>query len=690
MTLIGHIRRLAEEIPDAPALIEYGEDGSVRTTITREELRKKVEEAAARLFGMGLKAHDRIALDFGNSSELLVVSWAAWSTGIITVPLDVKRDTAELRAYKESVSRTTETLHAGALARAPLGTPEWASGTEHDALILFTSGTTAKPKGALLTLENLSTNARGITQWLGISAQDRFLVQLPLHHINSTTFCLTALLAGASIAITPGYSNSRFWTQDAASGATFTSLVPSIIFDQLSRRKEFEAVRSALKLSRIQLGSAPVVAGAAEEFMRAYGIPLYQGYGQTETALRVTGVPRDLSPEAFARAVAENSIGAPMEWAEVEIMDDDGGILPEGTEGELCVKGPAVMKGYVAGEPAFRDGWFLTGDVGLWKLVEGKRLFYLKGRKKELVIKGGVNISPVAVENALLKISSALDQAYVVGVPDERYGEEVGAFLIWKAGTDEEEALRKLKLTLITGTPHLSAYEVPQHLAHIEAAELPLTSTGKVQRTVLKSNFSDRFEPLRLLFKNAAFRFELIAPQSPLAEASRTLYNHCWQPLTMETAAYKGFLADHYTLGTIDREGVLQGQIAFSPEDKVLTCVSICSAAFKPKPILEAPVVPTLAEVRNYLLEGHDPVMNFHQKLGAALVEVIPNGRPDDKSALGYTMLLAYPPYEGGLDETAPVSFQLVQAARILGRDLGIEVRALSRPGGLAAHLNRA
>src|SRR5581483_9359042 len=121
---------------------------------------------------------------------------------------------------------------------------------------------------------------------------------------------------------------------------------------------------------------------------------------------------------------------------------------------------------------------FLTGDIGYWRSI-GRKFYYLKGRKKEIIIKGGVNISPVAVENSLQQVSADIAQAYVIGKPDERYGEEIAAVVVWKEGVDAHAALRRLKLTLLLGTDKLSAYETPRYLAAITSDKLPMTSTGK-------------------------------------------------------------------------------------------------------------------------------------------------------------------------------------------------------------------
>src|SRR3989344_4688007 len=473
-SLYGHIATLAKAQPKKTALLSCDGEGAILEEITYEALLQKITAAASYLLGLGLTKGDRVALAFGNSTELLIISWAAWATGIVTVPMDTKRDTSEQYQYKIALNKATlliaqpgvlKNIDAASLRGVTVKefsgflehTNEnvaWESDLSHLALVLFTSGTTAHPKGAKLTLMNLLVNADGIRRWLKITADDTFLVNLPLHHINSTTFCLATVLAGGTVAVPPSYSNSRFWQQGAKTGTTITSdrnlplhhinsttfclatvlaggtvavppsysnsrfwqqvaktgttitsIVQSSLFDQLSREEEHAKFHKDIHLSRIQIGSAPVVAQTRSEFRKKFNIPLYQGYGQTETALRVTGVPMDVSEPLYEKLVEENSIGTVMPWADLRVADDTGRILGESEEGELIVKGPAVMEGYLGDEPAFRDGYFLTGDIGLYRTIQGQKFFFLKGRKREMIIKGGINISPVAIENNLKKIS---------------------------------------------------------------------------------------------------------------------------------------------------------------------------------------------------------------------------------------------------------------------------------------------
>ncbi len=735
-SLHEHFISLGKEYPKKIALVATDEKGAVTEEITYASLLEKITAAAAELKSLGLQKGDRIALAFRNSPALLIWSWAAWATGIVTVPMDTKRDTPELYEYKINLNKAKVLILERGIQTQKLPgvrikvhteftpTPDvkvaWEKALSHQALVLFTSGTTGHPKGAMLSLENLVVNAEGIREWLRITSEDRFLVTLPLHHINSTTFCLSTLLAGGSIAVPPNYSNSHFWTQMAKTAATITSIVQSIVFDQLHREKEFAALKDKIRLTRIQIGSAPVLAQSVQEFKTKFGISLYQGYGQTETALRVTGVPMDVSDALYEQLVEENSIGAPMPWADLQIFDEEGRMRGEGEEGELVVKGAAVMEGYLGREPAFRDGYFLTGDIGTYKVIDGRKYFYLKGRKREIIIKGGVNISPVAVENALQRISHDIEQVHVVAVPDERYGEEAGAVISWKEGVDVDAAKRKLKTVLLLGSPYISAYETPKYVASLPVSELPMTSTGKVQRSVLKSQLPyEKFESIYGLSKTSEYRFTVLHRYSRWSASSYELHKKCWGDIAGTSEEYEKSIGRQLTILAVKPDDSLAGQIAlvrsnlsesellakkydelaseaFDRAGDTLVCVSICNADYKPRAIPVVEPVPSPEEVRTYLQEGHDPVMKFHQKPkggqteGAKLIDVIEGGRPKDASSLGYNMLLKYPePNNIAITEDAPVSNQLIEVVLLLAQDLGIkDVYAYSRPGALASYLS--
>ena len=339
------------------------------------------------------------------------------------------------------------------------------------------------PKGARLTSRSLWANAAQIVDWLKITEQDRFHILLPLHHINSTTFSLATMLAGGTIVLSPRYSRSRFWRTMAEHRATLASIVPTIAYDLLAEEEAFTARRDDLQqVSRIQLGSAPVQVSVVMEFWAKYRIPLIQGYGSTETSLRCAGVPYGLTENEYLATARSNSIGTEMRYCNVAILDQECAEVPEGEAGEICIRGPIIMQGYLndaeSSTRAFRGGWFHSGDLGCWQRVNGRRHFFIKGRLKEIIIKGGVNVSPLAVENAILSAFPALDSCYAVGIPDRRYGEEIGVLVAGTAtGVD---ALRQAIKT--RDIPRLQAYECPSVCLSVSREDMPMTSTGKIQR----------------------------------------------------------------------------------------------------------------------------------------------------------------------------------------------------------------
>ncbi|MCH8049042.1 acyl--CoA ligase, partial [Patescibacteria group bacterium] len=559
--LYEHILNLAVEHPTKEALLSCDSHGNAQKTYTFKDVQEIVERTGYWFENeLDMHAGDIVALALPNSVEFLLISWTAWALGIITVPLDIKRDTQEGHLYKIQLAKakiliTKEDMFSSSDLKAigehvkivkadeipssgeASDTPLWEKGISHSAMILFTSGTTAFPKGAELTLVNILTNAEGIQDWLKITKEDRFCVLLPLHHINSTTFCLATLLAGASIAVPPTYSHSKFWEQLAKTKCTFTSIVPTICHDQLSRQKEFNEVKNELKVNRIQIGSAPVVSVDAVKFVKEFSIPLFQGYGQTETALRVTGVPMKLKKDTYEALLLENSIGREMNWADVQIMDKEGNILKEGQEGEIAVKGPAVMKGYIQdtdeNKKAFLHGYFLTGDLGYYKNIAGDRYFFLKGRIKEIIIKGGVNLSPVSIEERIKKLYQDISEAYVIGVSDKRFGEEIAVAVCFKKSKKSLLSLKAQFAHQLISSKEFPDFEKPKYIGIIEESLIPRTATGKVQRSLIKKNMAENaFEPITLIAKNTLYTFlRLTKDERRYMKQAFTLFNYCWQPL---------------------------------------------------------------------------------------------------------------------------------------------------------------
>lgn len=528
--------------PGKTALVHLDVDTGARTEFSYGELHDRARRLAALLRARGLGDGDRFCLGMGNRAEALVAYLAAQLGRLAAVPFDLEKDPIDRKLFKlkdsgakalvvandyKEKARFAEEF-AELRAALPAGAPLLACGAdapgceqldaalsgvtvpkdlpsarpEDPILVIYTSGTTGHPKGAVQRLRNVYANADGIAEWQQMDEGDRFFMVLPIHHINSSVFSLTVLSRGARVVLCSRYRAGCFWPLAAGEGATISSIVATIMQDLQSRSGQIK--EEGLDLSsfkRILIGSAPVPPAAAKRFVETFGIPLIQGYGLTEVNLRVTGVPVDLSKDDYARAVAENSAGVELRYANVDVYDDAGKPCAEGALGELAIRGPVVMKGYLnrpdATDEVLRGGWLRSGDLGCWKMLGGRRHFFIQGRKKELIIKGGVNISPLAIEDALLADFHELQAVYAIGVPDERYGEEICAVLVFREsleGAARDAAIERIAARIREGhLRNLGGYESPRHFVAMADAELPKTSTGKVQRAILGERLKAQF-----------------------------------------------------------------------------------------------------------------------------------------------------------------------------------------------------
>lgn len=507
----------ATQNPDKPAIIFHDCDTDERSVITYAEFERRTAALAGHLHrDFNIQPGDCVALALPNCSEIPLLTLALFRLGATSVPLDLAKDVTERKRYKienakakllvvrpehEALERkelpdipitTTESLRSAPAPNADLE-PKWAgnSKTEQGAnIVLYTSGTTGQPKGVLLTRQSITANADGIIRWLGFDENEILNLVLPLHHVNSTVFSITSLMVGSTLILNSRYSVSAFWRIVSQERATSASIVPTIMSDLLARADEFEKTGydiSALK--KIMIGSAPVPANVACRFYDRFNTRLVQGYGSTEVSLRVTGVPPTLPDDVYRDVLAQNAIG--VELANNNICIE--GNPPEGHPGEILVRGPVVAGGYLnqpeATNDVFCNGWFHSGDLGYHRTLHNQKFYFIHGRKKEILIKGGVNISPIAVENALLNALPNLVAAYVIGIAHDRWGEDVCAAVIFKPSVTDNpktEAERIVQLGQAGNIAGLSTYEAPAKVIPITQDDLPLTSTGKVQRSALR------------------------------------------------------------------------------------------------------------------------------------------------------------------------------------------------------------
>ena len=506
----------AAQQPDKPALIFHDCDTDERTVITYSEFERKTAALAGHLHrDFGIQPGDCVSLALPNCAEIPLLTLALFRLGATSVPLDLAKDVTERKHYKIKNANAKLLVvlpeHADMERRelpdVPIATthqlleadapnidlePEWSGDSvceQHPNIVLYTSGTTGHPKGTLITRQSLTSNADGIIRWLGFDENERLNLVLPLHHINSTTFSITSLIVGGTLILNSRYSVSAFWRIVSQEKATSSSIVPTIMADLITRADDFEREGYDISsLKKIMIGSAPVPANIACQFVDRFGVRLVQGYGSTEVSLRVTGVPPTLPDGQYRDILEQNAIGVELSNNNIAI----DGNPKEGDIGEILVRGPVVADGYLnqseATDEVFCDGWFHTGDIGYYRDLYNHRFYFIHGRKKEIIIKGGVNISPIAVENALLDACPEINAAYAIGLRHDRWGEDVCAAVIFKSAiTDEQTAIDAILQRGQNGQiPGLSTYEAPSHIVAITQEDRPLTSTGKVQRSALR------------------------------------------------------------------------------------------------------------------------------------------------------------------------------------------------------------
>jgi acyl-CoA synthetase (AMP-forming)/AMP-acid ligase II len=347
-------------------------------------------------------------------------------------------------------------------------------GADDPAMLMYTSGTTGQPKGALLSHANMLSAARAVAQSLALTPDDRVLSSLPLYHINGQCIATVApLVSGGSIVMPHRFSVSQWWPLVARYRPTWLNMVPTIIAYLLNGPDVTAEQATACRNVRFgRSASAPLPPEQHRAFEERFGFSVIEAMGLTECASVAFTNPLDKSARKYG------SPGRPL-CAEARVVDRAGQRVEGDARGEIELRGPNVMLGYFkspeATEAALRsDGWLATGDIG-YRDADG--FFFVTGRLKELIIKGGENIAPREIDEALLAHPAVLEAA-AVGVPDAAYGQEILACVVVKPGaTCTEEDLRAHCLRT------LGRYKSPRYLRLV--GQLPKGPSGKVQRLKL-------------------------------------------------------------------------------------------------------------------------------------------------------------------------------------------------------------
>jgi acyl-CoA synthetase (AMP-forming)/AMP-acid ligase II len=442
----------------------------------------------------GCKPGDTVSLVMPNGLGTLQLLLGAMYGGWCVNPVNLLSQ-AEQMHYVLEHSDCTLILASGewvekvrALApRAPvlavdheqLALPEQASPTQAPdadatALLMYTSGTTGRPKGVMLTQANLAANAQAIAAEHQLSAADRVLGVLPLYHINAFAVTMLAPLAsGGSVAMTPRFSAARFWLQVIETRCTWLNFVPTIASyliegPEAPPREALGAVRFA------RSASAALPPEHLLAFEQRFGIGIIETMGLTETVAPSFSNPLDAARRKLG------SVGR-ASGCEARVIDGALQPVPDGQTGEIAIRGPNVMRGYYKNEAATTetftpDGWLRTGDLG-HRDADG--FFFVTGRIKELIIKGGENIAPREIDEALLRHAAVLEAA-AVGMPDRHYGQEILACVVLRPGIEAATVEAELRAFC---EQHLGRYKTPKQFRFV--AELPRGPSGKVQRLKL-------------------------------------------------------------------------------------------------------------------------------------------------------------------------------------------------------------
>jgi acyl-CoA synthetase (AMP-forming)/AMP-acid ligase II len=473
-----------------PALI-VPDSGEV---LTYTQVAARVETLAQRLAGLGVRRGDRVALALPNGPDVVLLLLAVTALGAAAAPVNPAYTATEYQFFLTDIAPRLMLIPASGAAAATAaaaatritvlgvrptgdGPPElladgqaatlqraFEPGSPEDvALILHTSGTTSRPKQVPLRQRNLMASARTIAAHYRLDQADVSFCVMPLFHIHglvASTFA--ALGAGGAVIAPRRFTPQRFWPQAREHGATWLSAGPTLhqmILDRVGDSSPPGTLRFVRSCSS---ALAPALLERAEQIYQA---PMLEAYGMTEASHQMTSNP--LPPAGRI----PTSVGVPT-GTEIRIVDQAGTPLPAGRAGEVVIRGPGVMSGYVsnpaATDEAFFGDWFRTGDRGV--LRDG--YLYLEGRIKEMIIRGGENIAPAEIEQVLASHPAVRD-AVCFGVPDAKYGELVGAAVTLRAEAEPRDLIEHCR-------GQLAAFKVPAQIDMLE--EIPRTPTGKVQR----------------------------------------------------------------------------------------------------------------------------------------------------------------------------------------------------------------
>ena len=452
------------------------------------DLEVRSNRLAHLLRARGLQAGDRLAFFLQNRIEVIDLWLAGTKLGLIIVPINVLYRERELTHIVRDAAPTAVvtsrelaglipsdvaiwevdglTAEAAAQPGARISVP---ADADTPMSLIYTSGTTGASKGAVLTQGNFATNGLTLVTAWAITSADRYLATLPLFHVHGLANGLHCwLFSGCHLRLTERFEHAKAaqWFDEYRPSLFFG--VPAMFIRLLELPPEVaRPIGSRLRLA--VSGSAPLPAEVHEKFRQLYGSVILERYGMTETLMNIG------NPHAGERR--PGTVGLPLAHVAVRICDEANAVVPDGTTGEVWVKGPNVCAGYWrrpdATATAWSDGWFRTGDIGV-RAADG--YVTLQGRRSDLIISGGFNIYPREIEELILE-QPGVREATVVGVPDAVRGEVPVAYVVVDGAVFDEAA------TVAVLRSQFASFKQPKKFVRVDA--LPRTALGKVQKRLL-------------------------------------------------------------------------------------------------------------------------------------------------------------------------------------------------------------
>jgi fatty-acyl-CoA synthase len=495
---------------------EFGVDASRRLSFGAAGA--EVSRLASALHGAGIGPGDRVALLARNRIEYPIASFAASRLGAVVVPVNVRLAPEELRFVLEdagarhvfvdapfaealdeirgSLSRLEHvvglrdadgtplpdgvTAYADFLETAADAPPARRAAPGDDAVQFYTSGTTGQPKGAVHGHLSLAVAASYWRTVFPLAAGERQLLVSPAFHSGGFLNFLHTALCGASVYLLAKFDPGEVLRLIAEEQLVRASLVPATLDACLAEVKETQPDRFG-SLRYLSYGASPISVSTMRRALEVFPCEIHQQFGQTEAPILT-----HLMPDDHLRGLEDPSLllstGRPVVGCEIRIVDDEGQSLPEGAPGEICARTPLVMKGYFGRPDAtaetLRDGWLRTGDIGV---LDARGYLSIVDRKKDMIVSGAENVFAREVEESLLA-HPAVREAAVIGVPSERWGEEVKAVIVLQSA----RSVSAEELIGFCGE-RLAGYKRPRSVDFVD--DLPRNANGKVLKRVLREPY---------------------------------------------------------------------------------------------------------------------------------------------------------------------------------------------------------